>query len=56
MAKAKVRSIVLKLRCDFCGASEDDARLLIAAPSHMLHICDVCVGVCADMVAKEGGK
>ena len=33
-----------RLRCSFCGKSDDKVGRLIAGPK--VHICDACVGVC----------
>ena len=41
--------------CDFCGASADEVELLIASPNGN-HICDICVGVCVDVVSKDRAK
>ena len=38
--------------CDFCAASEGEAKLLIASPNGN-HICDECSDVCVEVVASE---
>ncbi len=39
------------LRCSFCGKAQGEVLKLIAGPQ--VFICDECVAVCADMVARE---
>ena len=39
------------LRCSFCGKARREVLKLIAGPQ--VFICDECVAVCADMVARE---
>jgi ATP-dependent Clp protease ATP-binding subunit ClpX len=46
MAERDVRFVKV---CDFCGATSQEARLLIAGPA--VHICDECVAVCVKVVA-----
>jgi hypothetical protein len=38
-------------RCSFCNKSQDDVLKLIAGPS--VYICDECVEVCGDIIARE---
>lgn len=38
--------------CDFCGATEHEAKTLIAAPRGP-HICDECVKVSMDIVSQR---
>lgn len=38
--------------CDFCGATQEESAILIAAP-YGPHICDQCVDVSAEMVEKK---
>ena len=44
--------------CDFCGADEKEAKLLIESPNGH-HICDSCVNICSEVVDEkrklEGG-
>jgi hypothetical protein len=40
-----------KLRCSFCGKSQDEIRKLIAGPN--VHICDECVDRCNDILERE---
>jgi hypothetical protein len=45
----------LALTCDFCGDTEGEARMLIAAAGAtgvQAHICDECVQVCARIVRR----
>jgi hypothetical protein len=37
--------------CSFCGKPQGEVRKLIAGPS--VHICDECVELCKDLVARE---
>jgi ClpX C4-type zinc finger len=38
------------MRCSFCGKSKDRVEKLIAGPG--VFICDQCVAICSDIVAK----
>ncbi|NIA08287.1 MAG: ATP-dependent Clp protease ATP-binding subunit ClpX [Nitrospiraceae bacterium] len=40
-----------KLRCSFCGKSQDEVKKLIAGPS--VYICDECIELCNDILAEE---
>lgn len=40
-----------KLRCSFCGRSEDQVRRLIAGPR--VFICDGCVAACDAILARH---
>ena len=39
------------IKCSFCGQSQEDVRSLIAGPT--VFICDKCVVICADILAKS---
>ena len=41
-----------KLRCSFCGKTQDQVRKLIAGPNGA-YICDECVDVCAEIIEEE---
>jgi hypothetical protein len=41
--------------CSFCGKPHDQVRRLIAGPNGV-HICDACVAVCNDLIAKHEGR
>jgi ATP-dependent protease Clp ATPase subunit len=41
--------------CDFCGATEGEATILIASPNGH-HICDDCVDVCVEALARASAK
>lgn len=41
-----------KLRCSFCGKSQDQVRKLIAGPNGA-YICDECVDICAEIIEEE---
>ena len=44
-----------RVRCSFCGKTEDEARKLIAGPDGV-YICDECIGICADILDEEYGQ
>lgn len=39
-------------RCSFCGKPHEEVHRLIAGP-HRVYICDACVGLCNEILAKE---
>ena len=41
-----------KIRCSFCGKTEDQVRKLIAGPNGT-YICDQCVGICSEIIEEE---
>ena len=41
-----------RLRCSFCGKTQDQVRKLIAGPAGV-YICDECVDICADILEEE---
>ncbi len=41
-----------KVRCSFCGKSEDQVRKLIAGPDGAF-ICDECISICAEIMEEE---
>src|SRR5262245_22620527 len=42
-------------RCSFCGKEQLQVARLIAGPNGA-HICDGCVGLCNDILAREAGQ
>lgn len=40
-----------KLRCSFCGKSQEQVKKLIAGPN--AYICDECIDLCADIIDEE---
>ena len=42
-------------RCSFCGKEQLQVRRLIAGPNGA-HICDGCVGLCNEILAREAGQ
>lgn len=46
------RSETKKIRCSFCGKTEDQVRRLIAGPGD-IYICDRCVDLCDDILKEE---
>ena len=45
----------LKVRCSFCGKTEDQVRKLIAGPNGVF-ICDDCVAICDEIIEEEFGE
>lgn len=41
-----------KIRCSFCGKTEDQVRKLIAGPDGA-YICDECIEICAEIIDEE---
>ena len=41
-----------RIRCSFCGKTQDQVQKLIAGPSGT-YICDECVAICADIIDDE---
>ena len=41
-----------RIRCSFCGKSQEQVRKLIAGPNGA-YICDVCVDICAEFIEEE---
>ena len=41
-----------KIRCSFCGKTEDQVRKLIAGPDGA-YICDDCVAICSEIIQEE---
>lgn len=41
-----------KLHCSFCGGCQDNSLVLIAGPDD-IYICNACVAICAEIVAKQ---
>ena len=52
--KAAVQEAETLLRCSFCGKDEHAIKYLIAGPA--VHICNGCIGLCNDIIAKEEAK
>jgi ATP-dependent Clp protease ATP-binding subunit ClpX len=40
-----------KLKCSFCGKSQDQVRKLIAGPG--VYICDECIDLCNEILSEE---
>ena len=40
-----------KLRCSFCGKTQDQVKKLIAGPN--VYICDECIDLCSDIIDEE---
>ena len=51
MAEIKDSESQGKLRCSFCGKSQEEVRKLIAGPN--VYICDECIELCNDILAEE---
>ena len=41
-----------KIKCSFCGKSQDAVRRMIAGPEG-IYICDECVEICSDIIEEE---
>ncbi len=41
-----------RIRCSFCGKTQDQVQKLIAGPSGT-YICDECIAICADIIDEE---
>ena len=41
-----------RIRCSFCGKTEDQAKKLIAGPNGT-YICDECVDICTEIIEEE---
>lgn len=41
-----------KVRCSFCGKTQDQVKKLIAGPNGT-YICDECIEICADIIEEE---
>ena len=41
-----------RIRCSFCGKSQEQARKLIAGPNGA-YICDECVDICSEIIEEE---
>ena len=42
----------LRIRCSFCGKTEDQVRKLVAGPDGA-YICDECIGICSEILVEE---
>ena len=49
------RNFEEKIRCSFCGKSQEQVRKMIAGPNGA-YICDECVDVCAEIIEDELGE
>ena len=49
MAKNGNDGMMGKIRCSFCGKTQDQVRKLISGPNG-IYICDECVDICADII------
>ena len=41
-----------RIKCSFCGKTEDQVRKLIAGPDGV-YICDECVSICSEIMEEE---
>lgn len=44
---------IQKVACNFCGKTEDEVAVLITGQSQRDAICNECVEVCVDEIAKH---
>ena len=51
---ASTRTGTATLRCSFCGKSQKQVTKLVAGPG--VYICDQCVDLCVQIIAKERPK
>ncbi len=42
-----------RVRCSFCGKTQEQVRKLISAGSNNVYICDECIDVCAEILEEE---
>ena len=43
-----------RIRCSFCGKTQDQVRKLIAGPvGSDAYICDNCIDICAEIIEEE---
>ena len=42
-----------KIRCSFCGKTQDQVNRLISGPNGAF-ICDECIDICAEILEEEG--
>lgn len=54
MARASGKSKPAPPTCSFCGKTQKEVKRIIAGPS--VYICDLCVNVCATILAREEQK
>ena len=40
-----------RIRCSFCGKTEEQVRKLIAGPEGV-YICDECVEICSEIISE----
>ena len=45
----------MRIRCSFCGRTQDQVRKLIAGPDNA-YICDECIGICSEIIDEELGE
>ena len=43
-----------KIRCSFCGKTQDQVERLISGPNNGVFICNECVYICAEIIDEEG--
>ena len=43
-----------KIRCSFCGRTQDQVERLISGPNNGVFICNECVDICAEIIDEEG--
>ncbi len=44
------------MNCSFCGRSEEEAEVIVAATEQNVAICDECVEICNNVIADERAK
>ena len=43
-----------KIRCSFCGKTQDQVERLISGPNNGVFICNECIDICAEIIDEEG--
>ena len=44
-----------KIRCSFCGKSQEQVRKMIAGTGNNVFICDECIELCSEILEEELG-
>ena len=42
-----------KIRCSFCGKTQDQVERLISGPNNGVFICNECIDICAEIIDEE---
>ncbi|MEI6891811.1 MAG: ClpX C4-type zinc finger protein [Pontiella sp.] len=44
------------MNCSFCGRSENEAEVIVAASDQSVAICDECVEICNQVITEQKEK